>query len=63
VSFGHAAFFGIGGCAVAVSNFRGGSPCYGAIGGALLAVAEGLFVLPQRRPQQRKPSRPAKAAR
>jgi branched-chain amino acid transport system permease protein len=32
-------FFGIGGYAVAVSNFRGGSPWYGALGGALLAVA------------------------
>jgi branched-chain amino acid transport system permease protein len=39
VSFGHAIFFGIGAYAVAASNFRGGSPWYGALGGALLAVA------------------------
>jgi branched-chain amino acid transport system permease protein len=39
VSLGHAVFFGIGSYAVAVSNFRGGSPWYGALGGALLAVA------------------------
>ncbi len=38
VSFGHAVFFGIGGYAVAVSNLRGGSPWYGALGGALFAV-------------------------
>jgi branched-chain amino acid transport system permease protein len=43
VSFGHAVFFGIGGYAVAVSNFRGGSPWYGALGGALLAVALGVI--------------------
>jgi branched-chain amino acid transport system permease protein len=39
VSFGHAIFFGIGAYAVAVSNLRGGSPWYGALGGALAAVA------------------------
>jgi branched-chain amino acid transport system permease protein len=38
VSFGHAVFFGIGGYAVAASNLRGGSPWYGALGGALCAV-------------------------
>lgn len=38
VSFGNALFFGIGGYAVAVSNLRGGSPWYGALGGALFAV-------------------------
>jgi branched-chain amino acid transport system permease protein len=38
VSYGHALFFGIGAYAVAVSNFRGGSPWYGALGGALFAV-------------------------
>ncbi len=38
VSFGHAVFFGIGAYAVAVSNFRGGSPWYGALGGGLFAV-------------------------
>jgi branched-chain amino acid transport system permease protein len=38
VSFGHAVFFGIGGYAVAASNFRGGSPWYGALGGALFAA-------------------------
>ncbi len=39
ISFGQAIFFGIGAYAVAASNFRGGSPWYGALGGALLAVA------------------------
>jgi branched-chain amino acid transport system permease protein len=39
LSFGHAVFFGIGAYAVAVSNVRGGSPWYGALGGALAAVA------------------------
>ena len=38
LSFGHAVFFGIGAYAVAASNFRGGSPWYGALGGALFAV-------------------------
>lgn len=38
LSFGHAVFFGIGAYAVAVSNFRAGSPWYGALGGALFAV-------------------------
>ncbi len=38
VSFGHAVFFGTGAYAVAVSNLRGGSPWYGALGGALAAV-------------------------
>jgi branched-chain amino acid transport system permease protein len=38
VTFGQAVFFGIGGYAVAVSNLRGGSPWYGALGGALVAV-------------------------
>jgi branched-chain amino acid transport system permease protein len=37
-SLGNALFFGIGGYAVAVSNLRGGSPWYGALGGALFAV-------------------------
>src|SRR5450755_1204055 len=43
LSFGHAVFFGIGGYAVAVSNFRGGSPWYGALGGALAAVAAAVL--------------------
>jgi len=38
VSFAPAVFFGIGGYAVAVSNLRGGSPWYGALGGGLAAV-------------------------
>ncbi len=38
VSLGNAVFFGIGAYAVAVSNLRGGSPWYGALGGALAAV-------------------------
>jgi branched-chain amino acid transport system permease protein len=42
VSFGHAVFFGIGGYAVAVSNLRGGSPWYGALGGALASVVVAL---------------------
>jgi branched-chain amino acid transport system permease protein len=42
VSFMHAVFFGIGGFAVAASNFRGGSPWYGALGGALFAVLIGV---------------------
>ncbi len=43
VSFGHAIFFGIGGYAVAVSNLRGGSPWYGALGGALASVIAALI--------------------
>jgi branched-chain amino acid transport system permease protein len=39
LSFGQAVFFGIGAYAAAGSNFRGGSPWYGALGGALIAVA------------------------
>lgn len=42
VSFGHALFFGIGAYAVAVSNLRGGSPWYGALGGAIFAVIAAL---------------------
>ncbi len=38
VSFGQTLFFGIGAYAVAVSNARGGSPWYGALGGGLIAV-------------------------
>jgi branched-chain amino acid transport system permease protein len=47
VSFGHAVFFGLGAYGVAVSNLRGGSPWYGALGGALCAVlvAAGLGLL------------------
>jgi branched-chain amino acid transport system permease protein len=43
VSFAHAVFFGIGAYAVAVSNLRGGSPWYGALGGALFAVLLALL--------------------
>lgn len=43
VSFGHAVFFGIGGYAVAISNLRGGSPWYGALGGALAAMIAALI--------------------
>ena len=43
VSFGHAVFFGIGAYAVAISNFRGASPWYGTLGGALLSVALGVI--------------------
>ena len=47
VSLGNAVFFGIGAYAVAVSNLRGGSPWYGALGGALaaaiVAAASSLF--------------------
>ena len=42
VSFGHAVFFGIGAYAVAASNLRGGSPWYGALGGAIFAVIVAL---------------------
>lgn len=42
ISLGNAVFFGIGAYAVAVSNFRGGSPWYGALGGALFAVVIAL---------------------
>ena len=42
VSFGHALFFGIGAYAVAASNLRGGSPWYGALGGAIFAVVVAL---------------------
>jgi branched-chain amino acid transport system permease protein len=46
ISFGHAIFFGIGAYAVAVSNLRGGSPWYGALGGALVAViVAGIWAL------------------
>ncbi len=38
ISLGNAVFFGIGAYAVAVSNVRGGSPWYGALGGGLFAV-------------------------
>jgi branched-chain amino acid transport system permease protein len=43
VSFAHAVFFGLGGYAVAVSNMRGGSPWYGALGGALASVIVALI--------------------